>query len=71
MASFSKIKEGDLLWDCFKRRQGNTTIKAMVCLPVRVIEVHEGYALCTWNGNKAEKFYHARIEKLRRTKIAK
>ena len=72
MVSILTVKAGDRLWDCHKRRIGNTTIKKMSCWTVDVIEVNitangDGYILASWNGNAPEKMYARNIARFRRT----
>ena len=70
MASFDRIKPGDILYDCHKEKMGNTTLSRMGCWSVRVIEVdpEKRRALCSWNTNPAKWWTERSLAKLRRSK---
>lgn len=68
MARLEKIKPGDVLYDVHSYRMGNTTLRSLGLWKVQVIEVHETYALCSWNGNTPTKFYHCQLSKLKTKK---
>ncbi len=66
---FDSVKVGDVLYDCHKRRMGNTTVRAMGTWTVKIVEKVEGGCWVSWNGN-ARQFYGTRkVEKLRRSPI--
>lgn len=67
MATLEKIKVGDVLYDVHRTRAGNTTMTVQGIWEVYVKEVHidEGYALCSWNGNPATKYFGHGLSKLR------
>lgn len=71
MVEFTAIKPGDVLYSCRRQKMGNTVIRETVCLPVRVIEVHDDHALCSMNGNPARKYYRHSIQKMRRSPLKK
>lgn len=63
MATLSKLKPGQILYDKHKCKAGNTTLKRWGVWPVEVIEVHKNHIIASWNGNKSRKFYEAEIKK--------
>ena len=66
---FHKVKAGDVLYDVHSYRMGNTTLRSMGVWEVHVISVDDnGTAMVSWNGNRPEKWYAHRIEKLRAKK---
>jgi len=64
MATLSKLKQGQVIYDKHKYKAGNTSLKKWGVWEVEVIEVHEDHIIASWNGNKARKFYEAEIKKL-------
>lgn len=68
MVAFTSVKAGDMLWDCRKVKAGNTTMTRLSCWRVKVIEVTEDGAMCSWNGNPPRKYYPRQFNALRRTK---
>ncbi|MBC8737063.1 hypothetical protein F6X40_09605 [Paraburkholderia sp. UCT31] len=44
---------------------GNTTISTTTVHPVRVVSVHDGYVIASWNGNKERKYYEGDVAKWR------
>lgn len=71
MATLSKLKPGDVLYDVHSRRAGNTTTRVQSEWQVRVIEVHDDYALCSWNGNPPDKYSDAELRRFRVTPAKK
>lgn len=71
MAAFNKINRGDVLFDCHRKKMGNTKMSQMVSYEVRVLEVDtvNERALCSKNGNPAQWYSASRLAKLRRTPI--
>jgi hypothetical protein len=65
MATLSKLKPGDVLWDVHSYKMGNTTMSTMGCWPVRIVEVHETYVMASWNGNPPERMNSMRIQRYR------
>ena len=67
------VQVGDVLWDCHKRRMGNTTVSEMSCWQVRVLEISEDRKTfqCSWNTNPARTYYRSQIAKLRRSPATK
>ena len=66
------IKAGDELWDVHRYKMGNTTCRAMGSWRVNVLSVDRSEygvesAMCSWNGNRPERFYPGRIRRLRRS----
>jgi hypothetical protein len=65
MATMSKLKPGDVLYDVHRTKMGNTTASTMGCWIVRVIEVHGTYIIASWNGNPPRRMFEHSIKKLR------
>jgi hypothetical protein len=65
MATISKLKPGDVLYDVHSHKMGNTTMTTMGCWTVRVIEVHEDHIVASWNGNTAHRMYEHNVKRLR------
>ena len=67
------VQVGDVLWDCHKRRMGNTTVSEMSCWQVKVLEISEDRKTfqCSWNTNPARTYYRSQIAKLRRSPATK
>jgi len=73
MTTFSKLRPGDVLWDCRRTKMGNTTMSQMSSWPVKIVsmDVERQTAMASWNSN-APRLYTARqLEKLRRSKPAR
>lgn len=68
MATLSKLKPGDVLFDAHRYKMGNTTSTTMGIWEVRVIEVHETHIVASWNGNRAEYMSESTVKKLRVSK---
>lgn len=70
MVAFSRIKAGDILWDCHETLQGNTTMRKMGAWPVKVVEVYPDTrtACVSWNYNPTKIYRERELAKLRRTK---
>jgi hypothetical protein len=75
MVAFSKIKVGDVLYDCHKYTAGNTNIRKMGTWPVKVIEVYPpgalnigASAMVSWNGNKPRIYTESKLKRLRRSR---
>ena len=64
MTTLSKLKPEQILYDVCKYRcnGGGSEIGLWF---VKVIEVHEDYALCSWNGNKPIKYSTGMIKRLK------
>jgi hypothetical protein len=54
--AFNILKPEDTLYDCSKIPMGNTTVKVLRVLPIKVFEVNveQGRALISWNGNQVQ-----------------
>lgn len=65
MATISKLKPGQILYDKHKYKMGNTNISTWGLWHVKVLEVHEDYIVASWNGNRPEKMYSQRVSKLK------
>jgi hypothetical protein len=63
MLTLDKLKPGMTLYDCHRHKLGNTTMTAMGVWHVRVVEVHETYAMLSWNGNKARPYSGAEVSR--------
>jgi hypothetical protein len=70
MVAFTTIKVGDVLWDCHKVRQGNTTVRKMGAWQVRILEIdpERRSAMASWNGNRPMRYSEGALKRLRRTK---
>lgn len=68
MVAFSTVKPGDRLFQVARQKMGNTTMTRQVVYSVRVIEVHEDHAICSWNGNTPRRWRANEFTKLRRSK---
>jgi hypothetical protein len=68
---FEKIREGDILYDWHKTQMGNTTMRAMGCWSVQIMELLENGARVSWNGNPSRIWYRSQLEKLHRAKYQK
>jgi hypothetical protein len=69
MASFDRIKAGDVLYDYHSEQAGNTTMRRWSNWTVRIIEVYPDSrtALVSWNNNLPRRYYESQIKRLRRT----
>ena len=65
MATLSKIKPGDVLYDAHSERAGNTTISRQCEWEVHVTEVHDDHAMCSWNGNPPRRYDAHALKRLR------
>lgn len=65
MATLSKIKPGDVLWDVRRERMGNTMLRRTAVRPVKVLEVHDDHAVVSWNHNSPQKYYAKSLSKLK------
>ena len=67
MATISKIKVGQTLYDKHKYRMGHTTIMTWGLWEVYVKEVDpEGrFIVASWNGNTPRKMYENEVKKLK------
>jgi len=70
MASFDRIKAGDILYDVHREKMGNTTMSRLGCWDVLVVSVdHEKRtAMCRWNYNAPRLYTERSIKRLRRSK---
>lgn len=73
MVAYSAIKEGDILWDCRKTRQGNTTMRSMSCWQVKIISLDPARrtAVVSWNTNAPRLYSERALKALRRTRADK
>jgi hypothetical protein len=69
MASFDRIKVGDVLYDVHSVQAGNTTMRRMGCWKVYVksIDLTKRTAMCSWNGNPPRVYSERDIRRLRRS----
>jgi hypothetical protein len=67
MATISKIKVGQILYDKHKYRMGNTTIMTYGLWKVYVKEVDPNgkFIIASWNGNKPTIMYEYQVKKLK------
>lgn len=63
---YEQVKAGDVLFDCHRYRMGNTTMSRMGTWLVTVLEIKDGGAMVSWNGNRPEFYPRHRVERLRR-----
>jgi hypothetical protein len=63
---YELVKAGDELYDCHRYRMGNTMCSRMGTWRVRILEIKDGGAMVSWNGNGPEFYPRRRIERLRR-----
>jgi hypothetical protein len=68
MATLSRIKPGQILWSVTRGNMGNTTVRTSHLYEVRVIDVHDDFAIVSWNGNPPQRYYSGHIAKLRTKK---
>lgn len=70
MASFDRIKVGDVLYDVHREKMGNTNMTRLGCWEVRVVEIdtEKRQALCSWNHNPPRWYTERGLSKLRRSK---
>lgn len=73
MASLKKIEVGQVLWSIKKQKMGNTSISTQSLYPVKVIEINldEGFAIVSWNGNAPVKYRENQIRALKVNKPEK
>ena len=67
MATISKIKSGQTLYDKHRYKMGNTTMYAWGVWEVNVISVDPNgqFIFASWNGNPPRKMYETEVYKLR------
>jgi hypothetical protein len=65
MATLSKLKPSDVLYDVHSQKMGNTTMTTMGVWTVMVKEVHDTHIVASWNGNPPRKMYEGEVGKLR------
>lgn len=53
----SKLKPGDVVYDCHSHNAGNTTLRTWGVWTVRIIEVTDKCIVASWNGNPEREFY--------------
>ena len=73
MPKYETIKVGDILYDCYIERQGNTTIRRMATFQVEVVELQPSTrsAMCRWNGNPPRWYSERHLKRLRRSPMRK
>lgn len=67
MATISRIKVGQVLYDKHKYKMGHTTMKKWGVWPVFVKEVDTDgeFIVASWNWNKPRKMFEREVKKLR------
>jgi hypothetical protein len=67
MATISKLKAGQVLWDKHKYKMGNTTMTTWGLWQVNVIEVDADgqWIFASWNGNKPKRMYSNEVKSLK------
>lgn len=66
MASFDRIKEGQILHDYHRYKMGNTTMSKEGHWMVRVVAIipERRIAMCSWNGNPPQRYTEKMIRRL-------
>lgn len=59
MASFDRIKEGQILHDYHRYKEGHWMVRVVAIIPERRI------AMCSWNGNPPQRYTEKMIHRLR------
>lgn len=71
MVAFSKLKPGDVVYDCHRVKMGNTTMSRLGAWKVHVLEVHADspspHVVASWNSNPPKKYYARSVKSWRRT----
>jgi hypothetical protein len=65
LATLSKLKPGQVLFDAQSRRMGNTTLRSMDTFRVRIDEVFSDHVIASWNGNRPIRYWRKEIVKWR------
>jgi hypothetical protein len=67
MATISRLKPGQTLWQIRRQKCGNTTVRMNCLFPVLVISIAEDgkSILASWNTNPARKMTAADVAKLK------
>lgn len=67
MASFDKIKDGQILHDYHRYKMGNATMSKEGHWMVRVVAIipERRIAMCSWNGNPPQRYTEKMISRLR------
>jgi len=68
MATLSKLKPGQILFETTRRTMGNTTMKTTSVYRIEVKEVHEDHVIASWNGNTPKRYPQFKIGGWRVTK---
>jgi hypothetical protein len=68
VATLSKLKPGQVLFDVQKRLMGNTTLRDTAIFRVRIDEVFSDHVIASWNGNRPGKYWRKEIAKWRTSK---
>lgn len=65
MATITRLKSGQIVWDVRRTTMGNTTIKTTSVFPILIEEVNvvEGWVRASWNSNPSRKYYSKSIKK--------
>jgi hypothetical protein len=68
MVKLERVKAGDVLYDCHRRKCGNTTISELGVWKVVVKSVDHSnmQAIVLWNGNQEQVYYAWQFRKLSR-----
>lgn len=65
MATISRLKPGQVVWEQHKTRQGNTTMSKMGTWSLKIIEVHADadppYVIASWNCNPPRRYYERSV----------
>lgn len=57
MATISKLKPGQTVWDVQRGKMGHTTVSTIRVYAVRIIEVGDNFVIASWNSNQPQKYY--------------
>lgn len=65
-----QLEPGMRVWNVMRRQMGNTTLRdtAVFSILVKEVDPDKRWALASWNGNTAERFYSRDISKWRKNK---
>jgi hypothetical protein len=67
MATITRLKAGQIVWDLQRNTAGNTTMKRDDLYEVKIIKVNleENHVIASWNGNKPRRYNEREIKKWR------
>lgn len=67
MATLSRLKQGQILYEVRKVTMGNTRMTTDALYTVKVIDIdlEGGFAVVSWNGNAPTRYYERNLKKLK------